>query len=138
MAPTLTEIERLRSLNLRQLLTRSTCAVNERIVGALRVRGFPDARVSHAAVLANVELRGSTVTQIADRALLPKQAISKMVLELGEFGYLGRSRHDSDGGMMSPDLKTTSTRTAQNQLPAGPRFWEQIPGIVITPTPESG
>ena len=97
MAPTLTEIERLRSLNLRQLLTRSTRAVNERIVGALRVRGFPDARVSHAAVLANVELRGSTVTQIADRALLPKQAISKMVLELGEFGYLGRSRHDSDG-----------------------------------------
>ena len=40
---------------------------------------------------------GSTVTEIASRALLPKQAISKMVLELEDFGYLARSRHDSDG-----------------------------------------
>lgn len=97
MAHTLTEVERRRSLNLRQLLTRSTRAVNERIVAALRARGFPDARVAHAAVLANLDLRGSTVTEIASRALLPKQAISKMVLELEEFGYLERSRHDTDG-----------------------------------------
>jgi DNA-binding MarR family transcriptional regulator len=97
MAQTLTELEKRRSLNLRQLLTRSTRAVNERIVAALRARGFPDARVAHAAVLANLELCGSTVTEIASRALLPKQAISKMVLELEEFGYLERSRHDTDG-----------------------------------------
>jgi DNA-binding MarR family transcriptional regulator len=94
---TLTELEARRSLNLRQLLTRSTRAVNERIVAALRARGFPDARVAHSSVLANLELIGSTVTEIASRALLPKQAISKMVLELEEFGYLERSRHDSDG-----------------------------------------
>jgi len=97
MAQTLTELEKRRSLNLRQLLTRATRAVNERIVASLRARGFPDARVAHAAVLANLELRGSTVTEIASRALLPKQAISKMVLELEEFGYLERSRHDTDG-----------------------------------------
>jgi DNA-binding MarR family transcriptional regulator len=97
MADNLTEIERRRSLNLRQLLTRSTRAVNELIVAALRARGFPDARVAHASVLANLELRGSTVTAIAGCALLPKQAISKMVLELEDFGYLERTRHDSDG-----------------------------------------
>src|ERR1700761_1483902 len=97
MVYTLTELERRRSLNLRQLLTRATRTVNKRIVAALRARGFPDARVAHASVLANLELRGSTVTEIAARALLPKQAISKMVLELEEFGYLERSRHDSDG-----------------------------------------
>ena len=97
MAETLTEIERRRSLNLRQLLTRSTRAVNERIVAALRARGFPDARAAHASVLANLDLRGSTVTEIASRALLPKQAISKMVLELEEFGYLERSRNEQDG-----------------------------------------
>ncbi len=97
MAETLTEIERRRSLNLRQLLTRSTRAVNERIVAALRARGFPDARAAHASVLANLELRGSTINEIASRALLPKQAISKMVLELEEFGYLERSRNDQDG-----------------------------------------
>lgn len=97
MAHTLTELERRRSLNLRQLLTRATRTVNEHIVGALRARGFPDARAAHASVLANLELRGSTITDIAGRALLPKQAISKMVLELETFGYLERSRHDSDG-----------------------------------------
>ncbi|MDQ6823496.1 MAG: MarR family transcriptional regulator [Candidatus Eremiobacteraeota bacterium] len=96
MAHTLTELERRPSLNLRQLLTRSTRVVNERIVAALRARGFPDARVAHSSVLANLELRGSTVTEIASCALLPKQAISKMV-ELEEFGYLERSLHDSDG-----------------------------------------
>ncbi len=97
MADPLTELERRRSLNLRQLLTRATRAVNTSIVAALRARGFPDARVAHASVLANLALRGSTVTEIARHALLPKQAISKMVLELEEFGYLERSRHDSDG-----------------------------------------
>ena len=97
MVYTVTELEKHRSLNLRQLLTRATRAVNERIVAALRARGFPDARVAHASVLANLELRGSTVTEIAGRALLPKQAISKMVLDLEEYGYLERSRHDSDG-----------------------------------------
>jgi DNA-binding MarR family transcriptional regulator len=97
MAQMLSELERHRSLNLRQLLTRSTRTVNERIVAALRARGFPNARVAHSAVLANLDLRGSTVTEIASRALLPKQAISKMVLELEQFGYLERSRHESDG-----------------------------------------
>lgn len=97
MVHTLSELERRRSLNLRQLLTRATRSVNQQIVAELRARGFPDARVAHASVLANLELRGSTVTAIAGRALLPKQAISKMVLDLEEFGYLERSRHDSDG-----------------------------------------
>lgn len=97
MAHPLNELESNRSLNLRQLLTRSARAVNERIVAGLRARGFPDARGAHSAVLANLELRGSTVTDIASRALLPKQAISKLVLELEQFGYLERSRHDSDG-----------------------------------------
>jgi DNA-binding MarR family transcriptional regulator len=97
MPHVLTDLEARRNLNLRQLLTRSTRAVNERIVTALRARGFPDARVAHAAILANLELRGSTVTEIASRALLPKQTISKMVLELEELGYLERSRHESDG-----------------------------------------
>lgn len=92
-----TDLERRRSLNLRQLLTRSTRAVNERIVTALRARGFPDARVAHASVLANLELRGSTINEIAARALLPKQAISKMVLELEESGYLERARNELDG-----------------------------------------
>jgi DNA-binding MarR family transcriptional regulator len=122
MSQVLTDLEARRSLNLRQLLTRASRTVNENIVAALRARGFPDARVAHAAVLANLALRGSTVTEISTRALLPKQAISKMVLELEDLGYLERSRHESDGRA----ILVTFTRNGRKLMTA---TFEVIAGI---------
>jgi DNA-binding MarR family transcriptional regulator len=91
------ELERFRSGNLRQLLTRSTRRFNERIVGALRTRGYADVRIAHSTVLANLDLSGNSVSEIAARALVPKQAVSKLVLELEEMGYLTREVHELDG-----------------------------------------
>lgn len=85
-----------RSSNLRQLLARSSRRVNEQIVSALRTRGYPDVRIAHSTVLANLDLGGSSVSAIAARALVPKQAVSKLVLELDEMGYLSREVHDLD------------------------------------------
>lgn len=91
------DLERLRSGNLRQLLTRSARRVNERIVAALRTRGYADVRIAHSMVLANLDLNGNSVSEIAARALVPKQAVSKLVLELEEMGYLTRAVHEHDG-----------------------------------------
>ena len=91
------ELERSRSGNLRQLLTRSTRRLNERIVAALRTRGYADVRIAHSTVLANLDLSGNSVSEIAARALVPKQAVSKLVLELEEMGYLTREVHELDG-----------------------------------------
>jgi DNA-binding MarR family transcriptional regulator len=91
------DLERRRSVNLRQLLTRSTRRLNERLVAALRSRGYADVRLAHSTVLANLDLSGSTVSEIAARALVPKQAVSKLVLELEEMGYLTRAAHELDG-----------------------------------------
>jgi DNA-binding MarR family transcriptional regulator len=91
------DLERRRSVNLRQLLTRSTRRLNERLVAALRTRGYADVRLAHSTVLANLDLSGNTVSEIAARALVPKQAASKLVLELEEMGYLTRAVHELDG-----------------------------------------
>jgi DNA-binding MarR family transcriptional regulator len=91
------DLERARSGNLRQLLTRSTRRFNERIVAALRRRGYADVRIAHSTVLANLDLSGNSVSEIAARALVPKQAVSKLVLELEEMGYLTRKVDEHDG-----------------------------------------
>lgn len=92
-----TEIERTRRGNLRQLLTRSTRGLNERVVDALREYGYADVRLAHGALLVNLELAGNTVTEVADRAQMPKQAMSKLAAELEEMGFITREPHPQDG-----------------------------------------
>ncbi len=62
----------------------------------LQERGFADFKLSYLAVLANVEERGITNNELARRACVTKQMMSKTVSLLEQQGYIYTKKHESD------------------------------------------
>lgn len=85
-----------RGVNLRQLLLRSTRLIGARIETELRNRGYDDIRLSHSVVIANLDLGGNSITEIAERAQTTKQSLGLLVVELEEMGYLVRRVDPND------------------------------------------
>lgn len=92
-----TNIGSQRAANLRQRLLRASRAVNSAIVRGLHERGFDDLRSTHTALLSNLELEGSSLTSVALRAGMTKQAMGRLVDELVRLGYIKSSRDKTDG-----------------------------------------
>jgi DNA-binding MarR family transcriptional regulator len=88
--------QRDRERNLRMLLMRSTRSINRRVTAELQRLGFSDTRPGHAALLGNLEMTGNSVTEIADRAQLSKQAMARLAVELETLGYVTRRKDESD------------------------------------------
>ena len=86
--------ERHRDQNLRRLLGAATRALNRHITEELHRRGY-DTRPGHAALLANLDFAGNSVTEVAERAQITKQAMARLAVELEEMGLI-RRRPDSD------------------------------------------
>lgn len=78
---------RLRS-NLGRLLGYGTGVFNDRAVSNLQLRGHAGLRASHLAVVRNMSVDGTRITELARRAGMTKQAMGQLVRELCEQGYL--------------------------------------------------
>jgi len=89
-------LERHRDNNLRRLLVAATRALNRHITAELHRRGYADARPGHAALLANLDFAGNSVTEIAERAQISKQAMARLALELEEMGIISRRTSATD------------------------------------------
>lgn len=89
-------LQRHRERNLRLLLLRATRTVNRRITAELQRRGFPGTRPGHGALLANLDLAGNSVTEIAERAQISKQAMARLAVELEELGVITRRKDAAD------------------------------------------
>jgi DNA-binding MarR family transcriptional regulator len=81
-------IETKRSRNMRQLLLRTSRIVNRHVVEGLLARGYTGLRSTHTALLSNIDLAGSSVTEAAERAGITKQAMGRLAAELEEAGYI--------------------------------------------------
>jgi DNA-binding MarR family transcriptional regulator len=81
-------IEIKRSRNMRQLLLRTSRIVNRHVVEGLQARGYSGLRSTHTALLSNIDLAGSSVTEAAERAGITKQAMGRLAAELEEAGYI--------------------------------------------------
>ncbi len=86
-----------RGRNLRQLLLRTTRTVSGLIEAELARRGYDDVRLSHNTLLAHLDLAGNTITQIAERAQMTKQAMGVLAEELETMGYISRRVDARDG-----------------------------------------
>ncbi|MFV1983874.1 MAG: MarR family winged helix-turn-helix transcriptional regulator [Thiohalomonadales bacterium] len=85
-----------RVANLRQRLLRASRIINIEIVNGLHKHGFTELTSSHTALLSNLDLKGSRLTDIAQRAGMTKQAMGRLADELINLNYIKRSRSQAD------------------------------------------
>lgn len=85
-----------RAANLRQCLLRASRVVNAAIVEGLRQQGFTQLRSTHTALLSNLDLEGSSLTVISQRAGMTKQAMGRLADELISLKYITKTRSEED------------------------------------------
>jgi DNA-binding MarR family transcriptional regulator len=106
----LADVEARRSQNLRQLLLRASRVVNRDVVEGLQARGYSDLRATHTTLLSHLDLAGSSVTLVAERAGITKQAMGRLATELEEAGYLAVGSDSRDGRIRRLELTQAGQR----------------------------
>ncbi len=80
-----------------QLVQLAYRATDGAIQLGLQRRGF-DVRMTHSAVLANIDIAtGTRATVLAERAAVSKQAVSELIDDLQNRGYVRRVADPADG-----------------------------------------
>jgi DNA-binding MarR family transcriptional regulator len=89
-------MEVLREQGLRRLLIGATRSLNGHIGAELAKRGFKNTRPGHSMLLANLDLAGNSVTEVADRANISKQSMARLAIELEEMKLITRRASEED------------------------------------------
>lgn len=95
--PISTAAGRTRPTNLAVACREAFVALNDRVVVRLAERGHADVRAAHGAVFQYLDDTGTTVSVLAERAQITKQAMAELVLYLENRGYLSREPDPNDG-----------------------------------------
>lgn len=99
--PELTDAERQHIAEFRQehigrLFLNANRDFSLRAIEKLTAYGHNHLSLSHTALLANLDVEGTRVTTLAERMEISKQAISSLVVELEEKGYIHRETDPQD------------------------------------------
>ena len=86
-----------RPANLAQLLRETFVALNDLVLAALAERGHTAVRPAHSAVFQYLDDTGTTVSLLAERAQMTKQAMAELVRHLEDHGYVTRVPDPTDG-----------------------------------------
>ena len=70
--------------------------LNEELIGRLAEHGHPEVRLPHGNVFQYLDDDGTTVSVLAERAQLTKQAMAQLVAHLEEHGYVERVPDPAD------------------------------------------
>ena len=92
--PTLAGQER--PANIAVLLREAFVALNDLVLTHLAERGHSDVRPAHAAVFQYLDDTGTTVSLLAERAQMTKQAMAELVQHLEKHGYVVRVPDPTD------------------------------------------
>src|SRR6478609_11362724 len=85
-----------RPANLAVLMREAFVTLNNLVLQRLAERGHGAVRPAHAAVFQYLDDTGTTVSVLADRAQMTKQAMAELVRHLEERGYLVRVPDPTD------------------------------------------
>jgi DNA-binding MarR family transcriptional regulator len=85
-----------RPANLVVALRGAFTALNDLVIPHLVRQGFTDLRPAHAAVFQYLDDTGTTVSVLAKRAHMTKQAMAELVLHLEEHEYVARRPDPAD------------------------------------------
>ena len=78
------------------LLREAYLRLNDVVITRLAEQGHDAVRPAHAAVFQFLDDAGTTVSMLAQRARMTKQAMAQLVLHLEEHGYVARSPDPAD------------------------------------------
>ncbi|WP_437937610.1 MarR family winged helix-turn-helix transcriptional regulator [Sorangium sp. So ce341] len=92
----LAELERRKRASLGQLLLRSARLLDERAVARIARRGATGVRRAHTALMPYIDLEGTRLTDLAERARVTKQAVGQLVEELEAMGVVERTPDPED------------------------------------------
>ena len=87
---------RPRPENLAILMRDVFVLLNSRVVARLAEGGHEDVRPVHSAVFEHLDETGTTVTVLAERANMTKQAMAELVVHLETHGYVTREPDPAD------------------------------------------
>lgn len=90
------QIAKLRQEHIGRLLLRAYRGFNLLAYEKLHARGHDDLNIAHTALLANLDLDGTQITTLADRAGITKQAMGRLVDELETKGYVASAPDPDD------------------------------------------
>src|SRR4051812_44803841 len=93
----------MRQENIGRLFQQAHRAFSQAAVLKLRARGHAGLTLAHSLLLSNLDLDGTRITVLAERAGITKQSMGQLVLDLEARGYVER-RPDPD------DRRATSIR----------------------------
>ena len=71
-------------------------ALNDLVIARLTERGHPEVRSAHGAVFQHLDDTGTTVSLLAERAQMTKQAMAELVRHLEVHGYVIRVTDPAD------------------------------------------
>ena len=111
---------RERMLNTAVLMREAFRALNDLVVGELVARGHEEVRPAHAAVFQYLDDGGTTVSVLASRAQMTKQAMAELVRHLEAHGYVVRVPDPADrrAKLVTPtDRGLDVFRVAQEVVP---------------------
>jgi DNA-binding MarR family transcriptional regulator len=92
----LTDFKAQKNQMMGRLLSKSFRFLSDLAGGYLREKGYDSFRIGHLISLIHIDLDGSTINELAARAGITKQAVSKIVKELQETGYVDVEKHPGD------------------------------------------
>lgn len=110
-----------RPSNLALQLRGAYRAINDQIPALLVAAGFADFRPAHSNVFEFLDEAGTTVSTLAERANMTKQAMAELVLHLEQHDYVTRVPDPSDrrAKLVRPTERGHDVfRFAQAQIPA--------------------
>ena len=87
---------RTRPVNLGVALREAFIAVNDLVLARLAERGHTAIRPAHSAVFQYLDDTGTTVSLLAERAQMTKQAMAELVAHLEAHGYVTRTPDPGD------------------------------------------
>lgn len=87
---------RERPTNLAVLMRDTFVAINDLVLARLAERGHGDVRAAHGAVFQYLDETGTTVSVLAERAQITKQAMAELVHYLEARGYVFRKPDPDD------------------------------------------
>ena len=91
------ELVALRQQNIGRLFQRSARAYSELALQKLHEYGHEGLTLFHTALISNLDLEGTRITVLAQRAGVSKQAMGQLVADLEKRGYVERAPDPEDG-----------------------------------------